>query len=108
MNLGKARQETVITAAKDTLGQILNPFTLPEWLPELKDKAVLRADFMAGLTVALILPGDNIRQSVFNLTEAKILSRQDVLQKIELDPNLIRDFRLEIKTGLTPRPIVVF
>lgn len=55
MNLGKARQETVIKAAKDTLGQILNPFTLPEWLPELKDKAVLRADFMAGLTVALIL-----------------------------------------------------
>ncbi|MFC1777340.1 SulP family inorganic anion transporter [Pseudomonadota bacterium] len=55
MNLGKVRQETVIKAAKDTFGQILNPFTLPEWLPELKDKAVLRADFMAGLTVALIL-----------------------------------------------------
>ncbi len=55
MNLGRVRQETVIKAAKDTLGQILNPFTLPEWLPELKDKTVLRADFMAGLTVALIL-----------------------------------------------------
>jgi SulP family sulfate permease len=55
LNLGRVRQETVIKAAKDTLGQILNPFKLPEWLPELKDKAVLRADFMAGLTVALIL-----------------------------------------------------
>ena len=55
MNLGKARQETVIRAAKDTLGQILNPFTPPDWLPELKSKAVLRSDFIAGLTVALVL-----------------------------------------------------
>ena len=29
--------------------------TLPDWLPELKDKEILRADFIAGLTVALIL-----------------------------------------------------
>ena len=55
MNKVKAKQETVIRAAKDTLGQILNPLTLPEWLPELKNKDVLRADFIAGLTVALIL-----------------------------------------------------
>jgi MFS superfamily sulfate permease-like transporter len=55
LNLGKVRQETVIRAAKDTLGQILNPLTLPEWLPELRSKAVLRADFVAGLTVALVL-----------------------------------------------------
>jgi len=48
-------KDKVIQAAKETLGQVLNPFTLPEWLPELRDKAVLRADFMAGLTVALIL-----------------------------------------------------
>jgi MFS superfamily sulfate permease-like transporter len=53
--LGKVGQETVIRAAKDTLGQILNPFTLPDWLPELRSKTVLRADFMAGLTVALVL-----------------------------------------------------
>ena len=51
----RARQETVIRVAKDTLGQIRNPFTLPTWLPELKDKAVIRADSIAGLTVALIL-----------------------------------------------------
>jgi len=51
----KAKQEKVIRAAKDTLGQILNPLTLPEWLPELKNKDVVRADFIAGLTVALIL-----------------------------------------------------
>jgi SulP family sulfate permease len=51
----KAKQESIIQTAKDTLGHILNPLTLPDWLPELKDKAVLRADFIAGLTVALIL-----------------------------------------------------
>ncbi len=55
MGTVKAKQETVIKAAKDTLGQILNPLTLPEWLPELKNRDVLRADFIAGLTVALIL-----------------------------------------------------
>jgi len=55
LNLGKVKQETVIRAAKDTLGQILNPLTLPEWLPELRNKSVLRADFIAGLTVALVL-----------------------------------------------------
>jgi len=51
----KANQETVIRVTKDTLGQILNPLTLPQWLPELRNKAVLRADFVAGLTVALVL-----------------------------------------------------
>jgi len=50
-----ARQEKVIQAAKDTLGHIRNPLTLPKWLPELRDRAVLRADSIAGLTVALIL-----------------------------------------------------
>ncbi|NNK05602.1 MAG: hypothetical protein HKP21_13710, partial [Xanthomonadales bacterium] len=28
---------------------------MPDWLPELKNKDVLRADFIAGLTVALVL-----------------------------------------------------
>jgi MFS superfamily sulfate permease-like transporter len=51
----KAKQETVIRVARDTLGQIKNPFELPQWLPELKDKKILRKDFIAGLTVALIL-----------------------------------------------------
>jgi len=55
LNIGKVRQETVFRAAKDTLGQILNPVSLPDWLPELRDKAVLKSDFMAGLTVALVL-----------------------------------------------------
>ena len=58
VNIKRARkttQDTVIRAAKDTLGQIVNPVTLPAWLPELKDKNILRADFIAGLTVALIL-----------------------------------------------------
>ncbi len=51
----KAQQETVIRVARNTLGQIKNPFELPPWLPELKDKKVLRKDFIAGLTVALVL-----------------------------------------------------
>jgi MFS superfamily sulfate permease-like transporter len=51
----KAKQETVIRVARDTLGQIKNPFELPQWLPELKDKKILRKDFIAGLTVALVL-----------------------------------------------------
>jgi MFS superfamily sulfate permease-like transporter len=55
LNLGKAGQEKVFRAAKDGLGQILNPFELPEWLPELRNKATLKADFIAGLTVALVL-----------------------------------------------------
>jgi SulP family sulfate permease len=55
LNFGKVGQDRVIQAAKGTLGQILNPLTLPDWLPELKDRSVLRADFIAGLTVALVL-----------------------------------------------------
>ena len=55
MSKVKARQETIIQAARDTFGQILNPFSLPSWLPELKNRDVLRADAIAGLTVALIL-----------------------------------------------------
>ena len=55
MSRVKAKQEIVIRAAKDTLGQILNPFSLPNWLPELKNRDVLRADAIAGLTVALVL-----------------------------------------------------
>ena len=55
MSKVKAKQESVIRLTKDTLGQILNPLTLPPWLPELRNKDVLRADFIAGLTVALVL-----------------------------------------------------
>jgi len=51
----KVRQETVYRAARDTLGHLLSPFRLPDWLPELRDKNVLRADAIAGLTVALVL-----------------------------------------------------
>lgn len=47
--------ETVIRVAKNTLGQIKNPFEIPVWLSELKSKDVLRRDFIAGLTVALVL-----------------------------------------------------
>jgi SulP family sulfate permease len=44
-----------IEVTRDALGRIVNPFALPDWLPELKNREVLRADVMAGLTVALIL-----------------------------------------------------
>lgn len=40
----KAKQETIIQAAKDTLGHILNPLTLPDWLSELKDKGGFHRD----------------------------------------------------------------
>ncbi len=48
-------QDVAIRVARDTLGQIVNPFVLPKWLPEIRNKVTLRADVMAGLTVALIL-----------------------------------------------------
>jgi MFS superfamily sulfate permease-like transporter len=48
-------QDVAIRMAKETLGQIVNPFVLPSWLPELRNKEILRADVIAGLTVALIL-----------------------------------------------------
>ena len=51
----KERQETVIQATRDVLGRIKNPLELPEWLPELRNREVLRSDVIAGLTVALIL-----------------------------------------------------
>ncbi|MEE4292991.1 MAG: SulP family inorganic anion transporter [Xanthomonadales bacterium] len=56
MNLtNKIRQGAVYRTARDTLGQLLSPFRLPEWLPELRDRNVLKADAIAGLTVALVL-----------------------------------------------------
>lgn len=60
-----------------------------------------------GKVRALILPGSNIGQSVFNLTEVKVLLREDVLRKIDLDPTSLRDFRITVHAGLTPAPIVV-
>jgi len=51
----KEKQDTVIRMTKHTLGHIKNPFKLPVWLTELKNKDVLQKDFIAGLTVALVL-----------------------------------------------------
>ncbi|MEE4216820.1 MAG: SulP family inorganic anion transporter [Xanthomonadales bacterium] len=42
-------------ATKSTLSHIKNPFELPQWWSELKDRDVLKRDFIAGLTVALVL-----------------------------------------------------
>jgi len=55
VNRAKERQETIIQATRNTLGRIKNPLELPEWLPELRNREVLRSDVIAGLTVALIL-----------------------------------------------------
>ena len=60
-----------------------------------------------GKVRALILPGTTVGTSVFNLTEVKVLLREDVLRKIDLDPALLRDFRILVQAGLTPAPIVV-
>ena len=43
----------ILRAARDLAAGV--PLRLPDWLPELKDRRVLRADAIAGLTVALIL-----------------------------------------------------
>jgi MFS superfamily sulfate permease-like transporter len=50
LNPGRFVQKT-----RNVLGHIVNPLVLPQWLPDLKDRNVLRADVIAGLTVALIL-----------------------------------------------------
>lgn len=55
MSTVKKKQDMAIRVARDALGQVLNPFSLPQWLRELKNKDVLRADLIAGLTVALVL-----------------------------------------------------
>jgi MFS superfamily sulfate permease-like transporter len=47
--------DKAIRVARDMLGHIVNPFVLPGWLPELRNREVLKADVIAGLTVALIL-----------------------------------------------------
>jgi hypothetical protein len=62
----------------------------------------------SGKVRALILPGNGIGQSVFNMTEVNVLLRPDVLRQISIDPNALRDFRTYVRSGLTPAPIVVF
>jgi len=64
-----------------------------------------------GRVRALILPGSNpvkIRRSVFALTEVHVLLRPDVLANINLDAAVLRDFRVTVRAGGTPAPIVVF
>ena len=41
--------------AERSIGRVVESFSLPDWLPELRNKDVLRTDAIAGLTVALIL-----------------------------------------------------
>jgi hypothetical protein len=64
-----------------------------------------------GRVRALILPTTEpgkLQRSVFNLTEVQILLRQNVLDNIDLDPALLREFRTVVRAGNTPAPIVVF
>ncbi len=65
MNVGRALHATVskastiaewvLPAANRFSRHRQNPFSLPPWLPELRKREVLRADLVAGLTVALVL-----------------------------------------------------
>jgi MFS superfamily sulfate permease-like transporter len=48
-------QGMAIRVARDTLGQIVNPLVLPAWMREIRQRDILKADVIAGLTVALIL-----------------------------------------------------
>ena len=61
-----------------------------------------------GKVRALILPDSKIGNSVFSITEINVLLRPDVLQNIEMDSSLLRNFRVMVRTGLIPVPIVVF
>jgi hypothetical protein len=60
-----------------------------------------------GKVRALIVPGPGIARSVFNLTEVNVLLRPDVLRQIELDPELLREFRTTVRVGLQPVPLIV-
>jgi hypothetical protein len=55
-----------------------------------------------GRVRALQLPGKKIGTSVFALTEVKVLLREDVLQSISIDPELLRDFRVQVSSGGAP------
>ena len=80
----------------------------------LPDQAMILWRALSGIYVqgatgrvrALILPGQAIASSVFNVTEVKVLLRPDVLQQIQIDPQLLREFRLVVQAGNTPAPIV--
>jgi hypothetical protein len=61
-----------------------------------------------GRVRALILPDMKTSKSVFGLTEVNVLLRQDVLQSIRLDPELLRQFKVQVRSGAAPTPIVVF
>lgn len=57
---------------------------------------------------ALILLDSTTANSVFSITEVNVLLRPDVLQNIEMDSSVLRNFRVMVKSELTPIPIVVF
>lgn len=60
-----------------------------------------------GRVRALILPQPGIASSVFSLTEVSVLLKPDVLRQIDLDPALLREFRLLVRAGSQGFPIVV-
>ena len=60
-----------------------------------------------GRVRALVMPGSAIGKSVFSLTEVHVLLRPDVIQQIDLDPELLRTFRTTVRAGGQPAPIVV-
>jgi hypothetical protein len=60
-----------------------------------------------GRVRALILPQAGIARSVFSLTEVHVLLRADVLRQIEIHPALLRQFRVLVKGGSQPAPLVV-
>lgn len=62
----------------------------------------------SGKVRALILPNERTARSVFSLTEVNVMLKPDVLRQIQINPELLRDFRVEVKAGFQPTPIVVF
>jgi hypothetical protein len=61
-----------------------------------------------GRVRALVLPDAKIAKSVFAQTEVSVLLRQDVLESIRINPELLRQFRVQVRSGAAPTAIVVF
>jgi hypothetical protein len=61
-----------------------------------------------GIVRALILPNERTARSVFSLTEVNVLLKPDVLNQIQVNPELLRNFKMEVNAGFQPTPIVVF
>ena len=105
-----------VTEFGETLFEHANRVSSSLQRKRLEDQALILWRALSGIYVrgatgrvrALVLPGNKVARSVFALTEVQVLLKPDVLANIDIDANLLRDFRTTVKAGLNPSPIVVF